>query len=230
MSKYLIAILLACSFLSGCATVPTYNYKPVTMEISNPPLGTISTAQVGDTMLQQGKYSEHDALYLRQDTPMYNYKFTRGYYLKKGEDENSEFYYPSGGPDSGQVIQSALSSDAFQVICLDKKSGRLFWVTTLNSLEIPVNKADYEKKKYSVASSDSFQQALIYSGKVGNIVKVGYREFSNDLARPAFNNDVEYDLSESKIIGYKGARIEIIQATNEYIKYKVIQNFNKAEI
>ena len=81
-------------------------------------------------------------------------------------------------------------------------------------------KADYEKKKYPVTNSDSFQQTLIYSGKVGDKINVGYREFSSNVARPAFNNEVEYDLSESKIIGYKGARIEVIEATNEYIKYK----------
>ena len=69
---------------------------------------------------------------------------------------------------------------------------------------------------------------LIYSGRVGDKIKAGYREFSNNLARPAFNNDVEYDLRESSVIGYKGARIEVVEATNEHIKYKVIQNFSRA--
>ena len=80
-----------------------------------------------------------------------------------------------------------------------------------------------------VLSDDSFQQTLIYSGKLGNKIKIGYREFSNNQARPAFNNDVEYDLSESAVIGYKGARLEIVGATNETIKYRVIQNCNRAE-
>ena len=69
---------------------------------------------------------------------------------------------------------------------------------------------------------------MIYSGRVGDKIKAGYREFSNNLARPAFNNDVEYDLRESSVIGYKGARIEVVEATNEHIKYKVIQNFSRA--
>ena len=78
-----------------------------------------------------------------------------------------------------------------------------------------------------MVTEDSFQQTLIYSGRVGDKINVGYREFSNSMARPAFNNDVEYDLSESRIIGYKGARLEIIKATNESIKYRVLNNFNK---
>ena len=48
------------------------------------------------------------------------------------------------------------------------------------------------------------------------------------MARPAFSNDVEYDLLESKTIAYKGAMIEVIEATNQHIKYIVKRNFNKA--
>lgn len=73
--------------------------------------------------------------------------------------------------------------------------------------------------------SNSFQQSLIYSGRIGDKINIGYREFANSQARPAFNNDVEYDFNSSNIIGYKGAEIEIIEATNQFIKYKVIRNF-----
>ena len=51
---------------------------------------------------------------------------------------------------------------------------------------------------------------------------------SLEVARPAFANSVEYDLNDSKIIGYKGARLEVISADNQSIKYKVLQNFNQA--
>lgn len=86
----------------------------------------------------------------------------------------------------------------------------------------------FEKRKRPLASNDSFQQTLIYSGKVGDKINIGYREFSGNLARPAFNNNVEYDLSDSMLIAYKGARIEVLEANNQFIKYRVIENFNKA--
>ncbi|CAD9197495.1 hypothetical protein QAC21B_03669 [Acinetobacter bohemicus] len=78
-------------------------------------------------------------------------------------------------------------------------------------------------------SEHSFQQTLIYSGKVGNKINISYREFSGSLARPAFNNDVEYDLNQSRQIGYKGALLEIADANNQSITYKVLKNFNKVE-
>jgi hypothetical protein len=40
-------------------------------------------------------------------------------------------------------------------------------------------------KKVNIASENSFQQTLIYSGKVGNKINIGYREFSSNMARPA---------------------------------------------
>ncbi len=226
--KKLLFVIFPMVLLIGCAT-PKYNYYPRLTEISEPPLNVVVTVYVGDSMVRQGKYSEHEAIYLIKDTKvgtLGSYTFTRGYYLKKGADQNSEFYLPANGPDSGRVIEGAFS-DPFQVIRIDKNSGKICGVSIFN-LESCTSDTNYMKKKYPIASSDSFQQTLIYSGKVGNKINIGYREFSNDFARPAFNNDVEYDLSDSRVIGYKGCRIIVIEATNEFIKYKVIRNFNRA--
>jgi len=73
--------------------------------------------------------------------------------------------------------------------------------------------------------SNHFQQTLIYNGKIGNRITLGYREFSGDVARPAFSNEVSYDLSESAILGYKGARVEVVKATNTEITYKILSGF-----
>lgn len=62
---------------------------------------------------------------------------------------------------------------------------------------------------------------------MGNKLKISYREFSNDIARAAFSTDVEYDLNESNIIGYAGARLEVIKATNTEITYKVLKHFGE---
>ena len=64
--------------------------------------------------------------------------------------------------------------------------------------------------------------------KVGNKINISYREFQGSMARSAFNNDVEYDLNDSRQIGYKGALIDVLEADNQKIKYKVLKNFNKS--
>ena len=47
------------------------------------------------------------------------------------------------------------------------------------------------------------------------------------MARPAFNQDLQYDLNDSNIVGFKGLRIEVIKATNTSIEYKILSSFNK---
>ena len=69
----------------------------------------------------------------------------------------------------------------------------------------------------------SFRKELIYHGKTGSNIKVLYREFKNDFARPAFYQDLTYDLQESDIVRYKNFRILVLEATNEEITYKVLE-------
>ncbi len=224
--KKIIAIILLLFCFIGCAT-PKYNYTPLITKISKPTLKSTVKTYIGKSMLQQVKCSLSDAIFLSEDMQMgvpKTYILKKGYYLKKGEDELSEYYLPSPDADGGKIIESrfAYSPEAIQVI---KENNKLCVITVFHG-RVCVNNSNFEKKKKSIIDGDSFQQTLIYNGKVGNKINIGYREYFEDFAQPAFSNNVEYDLSESNIIGYKEAKIEIIKATNEYIEYKVLKNFN----
>jgi hypothetical protein len=108
-------------------------------------------------------------------------------------------------------------------IKLNKSNGDICVLVSGNP-EICGN-AKIKRNKEDIYSDGSFRKTLIYNGRVGNNLKVGYREFINNMARQAFSNEVIYDLSDSNIIGYAGVRIEVIDASNTEIKYKVIKNF-----
>ena len=75
--------------------------------------------------------------------------------------------------------------------------------------------------------TNCFKQEFIFNGKVGSSLKFIYREYVNDMARPAFNQELQYDLNESNIIGFKGLRLEVVNATNTNIDYKILSSFNK---
>jgi len=214
--------------VSGCVSVRG-NYRPETAEISEPPLGVIAIANVGDVLVRQGRLVLHDAIYLRQDADVGTfgaYTLRRGYYLRTGEDADSEFYLPGRSDGGGAIVKAALA-DPPKAVQVYKRENRLCVVTVFNVYTC-TTQAEFERTKRPAATTDSFQQTLIYSGRVGDKIRVGYREYSNNLARPAFNNDVEYDLKDSAVIGYKGARIEVLEATNEHMRYKVIRNFAPA--
>jgi hypothetical protein len=71
-------------------------------------------------------------------------------------------------------------------------------------------------------SQPEFRRELIYSGVSGSTLSLSYREFSRDFARPAFTQDLKYDLSQGTTIGYKGARFEVIKADNVSLRYRVL--------
>ena len=52
-----------------------------------------------------------------------------------------------------------------------------------------------------------------------------YSEFYGGLAKETFNREFKLDLDDGSVFGYKGAIVEVIEATNMAIRYKVIRNF-----
>ncbi len=65
---------------------------------------------------------------------------------------------------------------------------------------------------------------LIYSGISQDTLRIVYREYVNDLARPAFYQELTYNLHESKPIKFKSITLEIIEATNSALTLTVIDD------
>jgi hypothetical protein len=76
----------------------------------------------------------------------------------------------------------------------------------------------------SEGSMNLLRVDLIYTGKSKNTIKLIQREYYTDKIRDAFTHELSYDLDESNIIRYKNIRIQVIDSTNESIKYKVISD------
>lgn len=209
----------------GCAT-PLTNYQPTTRQISEPPVNSINTANVGDRMLSQGVITERAALYFpTTQKTSFQHTIQQGYYPKRGESDQYIQYGISNELGAGKVVDGALS-DPTQGLTI-RKSDNAICLFTIYNMNVDCKKGlDFKMQNWTTADADSFQQTLLYNGKVGSKINIGYREFSGDMARSAFSNEVEYDLKESKQIGYKGALLDIIDANNQMIKYKVIRNFN----
>jgi hypothetical protein len=69
--------------------------------------------------------------------------------------------------------------------------------------------------------SGSSKQELVYLGQSGDTLRFKYREYFDNLARPAFSNDLTYDISEDNVIGFRGARIEVVNASNTELTYLI---------
>lgn len=76
-----------------------------------------------------------------------------------------------------------------------------------------------EKKR--VYREGSARKELLYGGRAGDTIRVAYRELKGSLFSQAFQQELVYDLSVSKVIRFRGMEIEVIEATNSHIRFIV---------
>lgn len=68
-----------------------------------------------------------------------------------------------------------------------------------------------------------FQRELVYTGlSSGSTISLLYRELLDNLNRPILTQELKYDIGRSRTIGFKDARIEVVDAGNTSIRYRVI--------
>lgn len=221
-------------FAAACASVPN-NYAPVTTQVSRPALNEIHVAPLGEQMLLQATATMSEGVYLPQQNNIKGFILSPGFYPKSGEEKGrffTSFDTRNNGFDQGVLsLQGGLFGQIIYPRAIRfsrQKQETCVMAPNLYGMTQPVCDTEYPyqfTQRPSVSPND-FQQTLIYSGRVGDKIKVSYREFSNNMARDAFTNEAEYDLSQSNIIAYKGARLEVIEADNEKIRYRVLANFN----
>ncbi len=65
-------------------------------------------------------------------------------------------------------------------------------------------------------------QQLIYGGAANQIARIAYREYGEDLTRPRFFQDLQYDLNESQVITFQDLAIQVVEANNKQIRFKVL--------
>jgi hypothetical protein len=78
--------------------------------------------------------------------------------------------------------------------------------------------ADYDFNPNQPGSS---KRELVYLGQSGETLRFKYREYYDNLVRAAFSNDLTYNIAEDNVIGFRGARIEIIDASNTELTYLI---------
>ena len=107
----------------------------------------------------------------------------------------------------------------------DRNGRMLLMHGTLGGPVIPFLDENIEEFLKVNIQNPAFIQEFIYNGRVENSLKFVYREFSGDFLKPAYTQQVQYDLNQSEVIGFKNLRIKIINASNTEIEYVLMQNF-----
>lgn len=195
---------------------------------NKPNIGNTTEVYLGDRMLSQqiGEWKECI-------TPSKTYsKKTFGWtgVYKAGEpicklELKAKHYWPTY-----VNATNGLGDKTIQLVSWSGKKGKYKLCQTAMGMKAycikKLSEDDVEFGETFIYKENSFQQTIEYAGRSGDILKFNYSEFSDGFARQAFTREFQVDLSEGNIAAYKGALIEIIEATNVQIKYKVIRNFS----
>jgi len=228
MLKVVILVAVALC-VTGCAS--TQSVVARTDIINRPPLNEVSRAELGDTIVEKGKLTTYDGLVLKNEITwgdgflLKKFTVSPGRLRARQQDAKYTYFYS----DKMTVYDAILGTAPYPGggVCIktaDPTYVRGFFQSgkCTNSFK---PSPEVERTRVVDVDAPNFRQELIYNGRSGETVKFLYREFSGDYARPPFSQDVQYDLKDGMMIGFKGVRIEIVEASNTRLSYRVLSSF-----
>lgn len=131
---------------------------------------------------------------------------------------------PADGPEAGRVTK-APGAITLQGSFLYSNDGETIAVITNFYQAVTAKAKGINRTTRSAVSTELVQRVLIYGGLTDNRVRIAYREIWKNIIRPSSDDFVEFDLADSKEFQLQGARIEIIEATGNSLRYRVLQGF-----
>lgn len=213
-------------------------------EISFPELNQVVTINIGETLVSKGIRTTGKALRISRSTtfgkkPVVgslltcaftvspSSRFYSGSWQTKEEtaDCYGQFSMRLTTWDGGSNFNCHGNYVTPKDICHNPKTGEFFIQLRNSRWTLEQSAENVMLMDAIVTSAPNFVQELIYNGRSGDSLKFIYRELTDNLLRAAFTQEVQYDLSQSKEIGFKDVRLEVIEASNTEIRYKLLNNF-----
>lgn len=242
MKLLLIALSLSITMV-GCSTsrIQPSNIDVVSKVIYDPELNVETEGELGQTIISKSNLTSYPSIIISSDiselikTGAMANSYSGTILIRSGNlrkyienqdgafyvDRRSTFTFFAGTiPCDGQVCTAG--------IFIPKDTQKRPVIFRFDKGEYSFGMLPVEVKKTTdyVWSAGSFKRELVYGGISQKTIMISYREFSDATARPAFSQDLKYDLNESDIIGYRGARFQVIKAGNTVIRYKVLKQLD----
>lgn len=248
--NWLVFFCLSMTLLTGCVSItpPTRNLSGLkTEEVKNYTLGQEYSVNVGESIIVRKSYLYKEAEISDRAKASNDFHATAKIPLNKlliydgrKEEEllvlgttkikDSTYRIISIGRTSNDMPVGMLTAmDTGQV------TGQAVWrngygrwgtatidfkIDRLDTRFIPVTSIEIDK------SQPYENYEIIYTGKSGDNVTFVYREYTpDDFAKPAFYQNLTYNLAEGKVIQFRKLQMQVIEADNEKIKLKVLSDF-----
>ena len=220
-----IKLLVLSLIITGCMSIPQFQTVTIYRQGKIPDLNQESSTDVGSTIYTEFNYQETEPIRLTESVKSSIADIPINTSLIAMTMDGVLVYQPYG---YGTVnFPGILLNDQNE----DGKLDRIKDISNMNSSWRNLQPAVAYEEAESIPSTQSggFKLELVYQGLTDNKIKVLYREYIDNIARPAFTQNVEYELDGKGkgLIAFKGARIQVLEASSTAITYKVVKGFNQ---
>lgn len=230
---------LACATMAP-SVLTTRRFFPLAVEgkeVVRPPLDTEVVAEVGETMIEEGYVYTRPAIRILE--PVVHQGVSKGRFTLRipsgilvasgtaGPGPVPGTYYQAEEPLQFRAVGDFQVRGGVFVPDSEEAPPEIYWHATDTGLPLvdPNLELRFERITHEDWRSDSFRRQLVYNGRSGPTIKLLYREFSEERIRPAFTQEVTYDLDQGETIGFKGSRFQVFEASNTTIRYSVLSQF-----
>lgn len=240
----LVLVLGACGTrsLTQAQQLGIYAVPTVEQEIVAPPVGTQSTASVGGPVVSHSRERRPEVLAISTrldinqqhgDEDNYTISIPAGIFKITNKDLQGNAYFSVGKLKMSWYERGKFNQE--DDVLVDYKTspdGKLSVIWAYvgdNSFEeVKIPPIEFQKRYGDAESStSSFRRELLYTGRSGSTLTLLYREFANDMARPAFSQQLQYDINGDSTIGYEGARLRVLSADNTKIVYDMLSPLSR---
>lgn len=227
--KSAIVITTLSVLLGACASVSPLS--PSRAAIDSPAIGQTTVAELGGVVVERGQSSRYDGLMLDNEISWFDLFRLRKFVLESGPlvareaDETFVYYYSE--KLSYRDLASGIGSPVTGGLCIrkdDPHQARAFVVKGVCGV-VPDQRPRFTRLSFPDARAQNLRRELIYGGRSGSSLSFVYRELNDDRPTPTFSMDFRVDLSEGMTFGFRGARIEVVDASNVALTYRVVETF-----
>lgn len=233
MKKMIFCAALIC-LIAGCAKAPA---KPTPYTIYSdfgetiPPVGTSNSVEIGvsmyhDVIAMMDQKLEVSLSKSAEITSEHGEKFTIAAETKGYVTQIYRAKFPAFCPiESGAYSRFCLTDEdrdgVFEraIDIVNRRNGFVTSPVPYSTKLSPLTRAN--DVPHSQMKFIGTKRELLYQGVSKGTIKISYREFKDSLARPAFTQDVLYDLESDGTgqIAFNGLRIKVLSASNSQISY-----------
>lgn len=214
--------------LSGCATRLPLVEPQIRFE-TFPPLSELREVEVGEVVLSRVQLAKLPAMNLKERIEVGDVLIRGKWRIDPGTlvantEDNKYLYYGSDRFTSSAMLSMQQAYGGLRISKTNPDDVDIFF-----SLFYKIRKLktmpDFELHEIALGTDSDLMQEIIYSGRTGDAARFLYRESSGKDLAEISNHYFDFELSGDRRVAYRGARFEIIEATNSKLKYTAIANF-----